>query len=533
MRLAASLAFLRGASTKAKAEAQAAVHLDPSDRRTLAAIAARDTSAEKGLEVLGAVVTRLERQMQASLLFDAERATEAGVVVDGLVADDPDDPETLRLLAILRLTENRRAEARAAAERALELAPQNLMIIRARALVHYADAMSPLAPPLLVLSPTPGNPNLICSSNEAGIANLRAALQAFDQLAKRPEPEIGDKLWRLACLANLPGEREPASAACRELIGRDPGMVQAILWGVARDLDFDWPAAEATLGALYDQGTASDDQVRILGLLILNRDGPAAATARLASGLAQQTGEAKAAAKTWIAPGAPPPVDPDMPAPLAVGDAVAAAAASGDWSQVDADLKALLGGTVPNIMGLSVATAAGEHRRWRAVVPYVEALGRFETVQPAMLALFALHHAGSAEAVLDFIARHRTVFPGGRLPVEGRRMEMIATERVGDLPTALSLATGLVADTGAIVDSPLPRGHPHPGGPRPGCSARAPHGPRGRRDQAGSDRALRYSMAVTQGRPRPVEGPVALRHGRRASPRPFCFMPFPRATSSA
>jgi hypothetical protein len=495
LRTAASSALARGNLEAAKVEGAAAAELDPTERRVLAAIAQREVGSEAALHALGDGVTRQDRQMRVALLLDSGRAPDAADGLDTLLADDPHDPETLRLVAHLRLTENRRNEAREAAELAFALAPRNLLIARALAITRYADAMSPLAPAVVTSHPIPGDPDLT-RTDDAARSSLEAALDIFGRLAARETPDLGDRLWRLACLCNLEGRRDDATAACQGILADEPAQPLAIYWAMGRRLVFDPDQAEAALAALYDAGEASANQVRVFGMLFGARHGAPAATARLEAGLSVQTGEAAEAAELWVGTGAPPSADPDMPAPAEVDAALDAAITGGDWTAVDDYLQRLLGGDVPHVMGLELASAAAEHRRWRTLAPYAEALGRFETARAVRLALFALHHAGTAEAVLDFAARHLQAFPHAQLPLDCRRMVMMAKERVDDLPGALQMAEALVAETGAIsdrlylADIHIQAAHVQAALPAIRMALDA--------KDLTADRALRYAMAVTR-----------------------------------
>jgi tetratricopeptide (TPR) repeat protein len=496
LRLAASVALSKGDMAAATKLSEEALALDPTIRRMAAVIAARAVGPAAALPVLGDPVSRLDRQLHAALLLDAERPSEAADALDLLVAEDPDDWETQRIPSRLRAMENRRGEARAAAERAYAMAPKDLQVIRSLAMARYAQALSPMAPVVLATLPIPGDPDLV-RIDDAARANLEAALALFTPLTERAKPERTDRAWRLACLANLlPDRHADASELCRAMLTEDPTDALVINWGMARGLGFDRMAAEAALAELYAAGKATGDQVRVYGLMVAQRDGLPAATQTLAAHLAAQTGDAAEAATHWIEGGAPPAMDPNLPSPATVADALDKAEASKNWTAVEALLAQFLGGDTPNVIGLDLASAMAEQRRWRTIAPFAEALAKFETARATRLAIYALHHAGSAQALLDFAAQRHGDFPNGQLPLDCRRMVLMATERVNDLPSALDQAQRIAAETGDITDRlNLADIHIQAANVQ---AALTPIREALAANALGPDRAIRYSLAVTR-----------------------------------
>ncbi|TAL32092.1 MAG: hypothetical protein EPN98_14885 [Phenylobacterium sp.] len=496
LRLAASVALSKGDIAAATKMSEEALVLDPTIRRVAAVIAARTVGPAAAFPVLGDPVSRLDRQLHAALLLDEERLSEAADILDRLVAEDPDDWETLRILSRLRAMENRRGEARAAAERAYAMAPKDLQVIRSLAMARYAEALSPMAPVVLAILPVAGDPDLV-RIDDAARANLEAALALFTPLTERTKPERTDRAWRLACLANLlPDRHGDASELCRAMLTEDPTDALAISWGMARGLDFDRTTAEAALAEVYARGKATGDQVRVYGLMVAQRDSFPAATEALAAHFLVQTGEAAEAATHWIEGGAPPAMDPNLPSPASVADALVKAEASRDWTAVEALLGQFLGGDTPNVIGLDLASALAEQRRWRTIAPFAEALAKFETARATRLAIYALHHAGSAQGLLDFAAQRHGDFPGGQLPLDCRRMVMMATERVNDLPGALELAQRIATETGDITDRlNLADIHIQAANVQ---AALTPIREALAANALGPDRAIRYSLAVTR-----------------------------------
>lgn len=448
-RLTSSLALELGDVAGARSSAEAAVKLDPTQRRALAVLVHRDEGPDRALEVLGAPLSRSDRQLQAGLLLDKGDLEAARARVTALLAEDPADPESLRLSAMQLLLENRVGEGLATAQKAQALAPHHLMLNRALGVTYYATALAPPVPAQLKTTPTPTDFELV-KADDRSQANLRAALAIFEALAGRAQAQPLDREWRLACLGNLIAEQAAASLACRDLLSRTPASTTAVAWGVMRALDFDRPAARAAFAALYEAGQADPYQVRTYALLISDIDGIAAAGEALRANLAAQTGEAKDAAESWLQ---------NMSETDTVGGdddtvygALVAATERGDWTRLEPYLEAELGGQSPTWAGLALADEVAKKGRWRSLVPYVDSLARFETRAPVMIGIYALHHAATPEAALAYIAAHRGVFPASTMPVELRRIEMMANERAGKVRTALRLAEKLVADTNTLVD---------------------------------------------------------------------------------
>jgi len=106
-----------------------------------------------GLEVLGQPVSIAGKQLAASMLL-SHSATARALLLD-LDAASPNDPETLRLLGLERLTANHRDEALDLIKRGEKLAGLWVATLRAGAIVRYALALSSVPGPECFLIPNP------------------------------------------------------------------------------------------------------------------------------------------------------------------------------------------------------------------------------------------------------------------------------------------------------------------------------------------------------------------------------------------
>jgi hypothetical protein len=445
LRLAASLANYRHDQTEALRLASEALDLDPLERRLYALLVALGEGPEAGLAALGDPISRRDRQVRASMLIEARDLGQAAVTLETLTVEDPDDPESQRLLAHLRLLQDRRGEALTAAEQALALAPRDLSVRRTHAIALYAQAFSPLAEPLHAAAPNPSEPLLVRKSLEAQDA-LRAAARTFQELAELPHREDIDVLWRLACLANLPGEQAQASGVCQSLLAQDPTDLGALSWALCRALDVDVAPSLAAVAALYEAGQADPMLVRFYAGHLQAQAGSEMACAALREHLQAQTGEAREEAQARL-----DDWNPERPR-NAIEVAVNAGLQLGQWNDAIEVLAQEMGGERPSLLGVELAEIFAKAGRWSDLRAHVEALIGFETPGPTLLALYIVHHTCGPAAVLEFLARHRGVFPPPSLSVPIRRMEIIATQNCGQLPQALALATRLVLETGEMDD---------------------------------------------------------------------------------
>src|SRR5262249_14347674 len=141
IRLEAHLAHWADDDVQARALLSEAQALAPDEPRLLAQLDTKAVDPAAGLAHLQGVRSRAGRHARALLLLADGQLAEAEAEVDRLLADDADDPESQRLLALVRIYQNRRVEALVAARRAETLAPHWLSVQRTVAFALYGLAL--------------------------------------------------------------------------------------------------------------------------------------------------------------------------------------------------------------------------------------------------------------------------------------------------------------------------------------------------------------------------------------------------------
>jgi hypothetical protein len=370
-------------------------------------IALHRFGAQPALDALGEPSTRAGRQLQTALLLQVGDLGDVERAVDALLTEDAADPETLRLLALLRLTQDRRKDAQAAIDQAAAEAPDWLGVMRVRAIVRYALALSPSVAASWIFHPNPVDSELVRRDDQSQ-QHLVDALAGFEALVAKGESPTEDEAWKLACLSNLSGGRAEAEAFCQALLQKNVLNVEAIGWSVVRGYRFDRAASLTALAEACASGRAGLPQVRAYAWLSLDTQvEPDVLCDQLKSYLPVLSGEALQEAKRWIdqlsgGPGgiADAGVDDDgsVPFPSDLPEKIAEAAQTGDWMEIEGLLAQALAIDPPDPRGLSLAGTCAAHDRWPALASHLDALLRFDTASAVALCAYALHHAGTGRA---------------------------------------------------------------------------------------------------------------------------------------
>ena len=434
LRLEASAALtlddIDGAEEKAR---QAdALHADEEPRLAARIVAERGV-AEDGLAVLGEPSSVAGRQLQAALLLSIGQRERGRAVLLGLEADDPDEPETLRLLAIERVGAGERTQALALVGRVERAAGSWTATLRTGAIVRYAMALSDSVGPEFALSPNPVGGELVRRDplSQAGLSEANRLLNRIP--AERVTHEDG--LWRLAILANSDGRRGEAEEEARRLLVSRPGDPTTVAWSIARGLDVDLAPARSELERAYAAG-ADLPTVRVLGILLATSGAHAAGADLLETHLDAQDGEVRTEALEWIARLRGEGMDDRSEA--------MARAQQGDWGDAEALLDELLSARPPHPFGLTVAELAAGAGRWPAMRGHVDDLLAYGTATGVRLAAYAALNTDTPARALAVIDAGADAF-GGTLPADMRRLRAEALARSGQFREALGEATSLSA----------------------------------------------------------------------------------------
>lgn len=195
-----------------------------SEGRVRAFFEFRGSGPEPALAILKAPTSKEGALLRAGLLLEAGRPEEAAVVLDAWAKLKGVDPEWDRLMAFVALQLNDRASGLREIAEAERLAPSSAPVLDAAARMHYSAAMARVRLTRLTASPEPVDSEL-AGQDDASQLHLSEALQRFDRL----RGVVSDArwlerldVWRMACLACIPGRLAEAEAVCLATIEREP-----------------------------------------------------------------------------------------------------------------------------------------------------------------------------------------------------------------------------------------------------------------------------------------------------------------------
>ena len=457
LRFAASAALNRDDLAGASGLSTQADALQPPDEPRIAArIAFQQQGAKAGLATLGIPTTRDGRQLQVALLLTVGDLDQADAVLAVLDQEEP-DPETLRLHAWVLLMRDRRKEALALVEQLERDAGHWIATVRTGAIIRYANALSPMLAPEWFLNASPVDLDLVRVDDE-GRAILARATTDLQALVDRT-PDIEDRRWLLAALANQGDRRADAEAWARQLIADDPSDPTAIAWSLARRFDVDLSASRRCYADKYASGATEQIDVRIHALLLAAEGDHARSRSELRAHFEKQTGHARVEAETWIArltaEIGDETVTTEVPATDHLVDDIQRARASGDWTTVGRSFDEIASGAKPQPQTLSIAQLLAAEAQWEILAPHRDAILAFSTAEAVRIVAYLIASTDTDDALVAFISERRGVFPNNELPPDVRRLVVDRQRRSGDLVSALAAARALSAASGKPVDRHL------------------------------------------------------------------------------
>ncbi|QJU57388.1 hypothetical protein HL653_05915 [Sphingomonas sp. AP4-R1] len=434
LRLEGSLVLHLGDLDRAdELDRQAEAEAPGNEPRLRARIAAERSGSTPGLQILGQPISIAGRQLQLSLLLASGDIAAARACLDRLDAEAAEDPETIRLGALLSVAENDRPRALNRINVAERAAGHWTAVQRSGVVIRYALAASPHLRSSFLLAPNPYSESLVCVDDEAQ-AYLRDALAMLDRLTEVEPGDFEDQLWRLAILCNLLDGHGQASTLAGAILDQAPAEPTVVAWCVQRNLDVDLAPSIAALRSLYEAGTDLP-HVRALGLAMLSTDDRAGAANFLEAHLGLQDGALHEELQEWIDRYREISGDPDT-------IAFETARRQDDWGPFAERLDARLGAHPPEPFGLVMAEQAASFGRWTILAPWAEALLSYRTATAARIAIIALYNIGRIDDALGALERSRALF-GSDLPSELRRLRIEALTRSGGAREALREASVL------------------------------------------------------------------------------------------
>lgn len=385
LRVEGSLALGRGDLDAAQTISEEADTYAPQDEPRLGArIASERIDPEAGLSILGEPRTLAGRQLRAALLLGAGRRAEARDILLDLDRETPNEPETLRLLALERLGVGERDEALRLIQVVEERASSWTATLRSAALIRYAHSLSPSLPSEWLLAPNPVHSDLV-RSDPVARAHLVEALRRLDRIPVQAlVPD--DDLWRLAILSNIHGRREDAIALAERLLRADPTAPIPIAWSIMRGFEVDLVASRSALEAAY-RGGADLPSIRVLGMLLSSQASHAEGADFLEAYLERQGKEEQQEAALWASRLRGGASDESS-------EVLRRAQEAGDWTGAQRLLDDLLSQDPPKGFALAVAESLAAAEQWAGLASHVDAFLKFETAAGVRLASYAAAHAG-------------------------------------------------------------------------------------------------------------------------------------------
>lgn len=450
LRLAASLALHDDDVAEAERLAGEADALAPADEPRLAAhIELERSGPVAALAVLGEVTSVDGLQLRVALRVMSGDLAGGRVDLGVLRESAPDDPETVRMEALVALASGDPPTALAHVRRAEALAPERNAVRQLGAMARYACALSPAIGPDWYLSPNAFDGAFV-REDLASQALLEEALALLDRLVASEPETLHHRVWRLAVLASLRARRARAREEAADLLARSDHDPTVVAWCLFRAIDIDLAESERILVERYAGGT-DQTTVRVVGLLLTRREDAAEAVAVLSAGLDRQQGDSRDEAAAWIArlSGSPEPREVD-----GLGDAAQSAfneaRAGGDWAPVAERLAALLATAPPDPGALAIAEGIAASGRMDLLGPHVDAILGFGTATAVRLAAHAAYRNGDPARALTILDEQSGAF-GEALPPDMRRLRADALARTGDVSAALREAD-VVASSGSARD---------------------------------------------------------------------------------
>ena len=300
LRLAASLALTDQDVAEAERLSAAADALSPQDEPRLAAhIALENDGPAAALAILGEVSSAAGLQLRVALRVMNGDLDGAANDLAQLLDTGPEDPETVRMEALVALASGNPLAALPHIHRAEALAPDWSAVRQLGAMVRYACALSPAITPDWYLSPNAFDGAFVREDAQSqGL--LEEALALLDRSVASEPATLHARVWRLAVLASMRSRRDRARDEAVDLLPRSGHDPTVVAWCIFRGIDVDLQPSERALLERYAQG-ADQTCVRVLGLLLTRREDATAAAALLRDGLYRQQGESREEAEAWIA----------------------------------------------------------------------------------------------------------------------------------------------------------------------------------------------------------------------------------------
>jgi tetratricopeptide (TPR) repeat protein len=439
--------------------------LSPSDRESFlqALIAYTETGPEAAFPYLDEQHDLDQRNFKAACYLEIGRLDEARALLNFEVADFEPNAETFRLRAFVKLLERDTTLAQLEIRKTVELAPQWASVRYTEAVVNYYSALSPAALPDFPLPwPEPVEWYLIKRDDES-LQRLRLAGTSFEAMLEKEDNRVEERqrlqTWRLACLANDPGQQVAAIQYCQEMLVADAVDFRAVSWAVARNFDLDLSDSETALAKRVKDGRVTIPHVlALVGCYIQSEKLDLALS--LLDDQRDRFEKAKALSlwDLWyvqllVADGKCEQASEYLDQIGKEGNARLAqlvvlnaeAKRSGNWQPSLDFLDASYEETRNPRFLMEACELAGRMDHWDYAADRAEALVEvIRTEQALRSAAYATYNVRRYTTCLDLLDRYAPLCKDESLPQDLRRIRAICLQEIGVLPSALTELESLV-----------------------------------------------------------------------------------------
>jgi tetratricopeptide (TPR) repeat protein len=468
LRLEAALELdSEGNSQRAKAHVVEACRLDPdvSVIRLETRIRLIERGPEEALKALPDKDDLDTLCARGSILIVLGNVDEALRTLNAAKMHDPNDADTLRLLALAYLANGNVSLAQRLLADLVSIAPDWEVVRRTKAVINYVSALS--SPDLQTVGsaiPEPVEWSLVRRDDES-LQRLTESETIFGDLLSDTDRSRSDRqileIWRLACLANHPSRQNEALEYCSKLVGQHPCNIYALPWALARGYQVDFNRLASIAEVEIQRNPSALGPILIAVASRLNaQDGPGASSLlKQHRSSFEQLGQIEnwnywwaivqalsgdsLAALTFVRSLPPTPH-------LRRAEATALRAEArrtGDTGPLVERLIELYALTVDPLFLAELCNQYAASGNWAAVNELSSALlDKVPTTDSLYLALLADYNTHDFDRCLRRAEQYRNWFPGNRLPLDLRRMRIDCLERRGLVSRALEDAKELLEE---------------------------------------------------------------------------------------
>ena len=419
---------------------------------------------EAALPFIGASSTLDAINLRASLLLELNRSSDVSKFLDALPYNIRPNAETKRIQSLSSLVSGDLSNARAKLDEVLAKKPNWHSIVVAKAIIDYWSAISPTAlkdtNPLI---PLPISLDLV-KRDQNSLDLLDRTEKDFHDLALNDELSEYERrmfnTWRLAALAMHPNRQGEAADFCKYLLSGDPANPYVLRWAFSRNYKIDKePIGSMVLEAIKTKNKNLDLVSVLIGFCIETENHYNAF--RLLNKYEHQFEEQGHydiwlfwRSHTLIASGKKLNKvkktvnlveDPKIRNQLKIMILEIQYKQSGDWKSLLGYLESLYDETGNGIYLLEACRLMADRKDYNYVLGRVdELIKKIGTPAALYLVVESAWEKNLPARCLNLLDNNASLFAGGLLPEDLRRLRVTCHQKLGYLSEALGDAKDLV-----------------------------------------------------------------------------------------